>query len=194
MAEAMQRCCLVLGETDAQREQGIATDALVIRLLPPRARFSLRIDASVLSNTKEVAGFTLDMPINRRTLSGERVAMRLGPDEWLLTAGQGETAAIARGVEATFRGLRHGLVDVGHRYIALCVAGARAADAINSGCPLDLSSAAFPPGSAARTLLAKAEVILSRNDERPAYAIECARSFGAYVAEFLRNAARQYRT
>jgi sarcosine oxidase subunit gamma len=45
-----------------------------------------------------------------------------------------------------------------------------------------------------RTLLGKAEIILSKCDDAPTFEIECARSFAAYVRDFLHDAARQYRT
>ena len=67
---------------------------------------------------------------------------------------------------AALAGLHHSLVDVSHRHVAFRVAGARAADVLNSGCPLDLSPPAFPAGAATRTLLGKAEVILAKTDDR----------------------------
>jgi len=51
----------------------------------------------------------------------------------------------------------------------------------------------FPTGAATRTLLGKAEIVLSRWDDVPTFEIECARSFAAYVRDFLQDAARQYR-
>jgi sarcosine oxidase subunit gamma len=133
------------------------------------------------------------MPINRRMSSGERIAMRLGPDEWLLSGPDAETARIAQDVEAARAGLRHSLVDVSHRHVALSVVGARAADLINSGCPLDLSLSMFPGGCATRTLLGKAEVILAKTDDLPSFEVECGRSFAAYVRDFLLEAAREFR-
>jgi sarcosine oxidase subunit gamma len=185
---------MALGEIDAKRAAGIPPDAVVIRLLAPRSRLSLRLDPSLLSTAKQVAGFTLDMPINRRMSSGERIAMRLGPDEWLLSGPEGEVARIALDVGTVLAGLHHSLVDVSHRHVALSVSGARAADVINSGCPLDLSSSAFPASCATRTLLGKAEVILAKTDDLPSFEVECGRSFAAYVHEFLLEAARELRT
>ena len=179
-----------LAETDADRARD---GGVVIRLLVPRARFSLRLDPSLLQTAKQVAGFTLDTPINRRMFSGERVAMRLGPDEWLLSGAEGEAARIARDVESALAGLHHSLVDVSHRQVALSVAGMRAADVINSGCPLDLAPPAFQVGAATRTLLGKAEVILAKADELPTFEVECARSFAAYLHAFLLEAAREFR-
>ena len=183
-----RRSALVETDADRARDGGV-----VIRLLVPRARFSLRLGPSLLATARQVAGFTLDMPINRRMASGERVAMRLGPDEWLLSGSEGEAARIARDVEPALVGLHHSLVDISHRHVALSVAGARAADVINSGCPLDLSLPAFPAGFATRTLLGKAEVILAKTNDLPTFEVECARSFAAYVQDFLLEAAREFR-
>ncbi len=64
---------------------------------------------------------------------------------------------------------------------------------INSGCPLDLSPLACAAGFATRTLLGKAEVILAKTDDLPTFEVECARSFAAYVQDFLLEAAREFR-
>ena len=183
-----------LAEAGAERASERARDSVAVRLLAPRARVSLRLDPSLLPAARQVAGFTLDMPINRRMASGERVAMRLGPDKWLLSGAEGEVARIVRDVEAALAGLHHSLVDVSHREIAFGVAGARAADVLNSGCPLDLAPPAFQVGAATRTLLGKAEIILAKTDDLPTFEVECARSFAAYVHDFLLEAARAHDT
>jgi sarcosine oxidase, subunit gamma len=168
-------------------------DAVVIRMLLPRARFSLRVNLSLLSPGKPTGGFALDMPINSCRTTGGRMAMRLGPDEWLLSGPQSEAAQIASEVEAALGRLHHALVDLGHARIVLSVSGPRAADAINGGCALDLSPVAFPAGTATRTLLGKTEIVLLRLNDQPTFEVECARSFAAYVRDFLHDAARQYR-
>jgi sarcosine oxidase subunit gamma len=194
MAETTQHASrrMALGEIDAKRSAGIPPDAVVIRLLAPRARFSLRLVPSLLSTTQQVAGFTLDMPINRCISSAGKTAMRLGPDEWLLSGPEGDAARIALDALAALAGLHHSLVDVSHRHVALSVAGARAADVINSGCPLELTPSAFLAGCATRTLLGKCEMILAKTDDLPTFAIECGRSFAAYVHDFLLEAAREF--
>jgi sarcosine oxidase subunit gamma len=61
-----------------------------------------------------------------------------------------------------------------------------------AGCPLDLHSSAFSAGAATRTLLGKAEIVLWRPTEAPAYRLDCARSYVPYVFGFLREAAREF--
>ena len=80
-------------------------------------------------------------------------------------------------------------VDVSHRNTAILVSGSRAADALNSGCPQDLSLAAFPVGAASRTLIGKAEMILYRTGENE-FRVECWRSFSDYVWKYLVDAVK----
>ena len=76
-----------------------------------------------------------------------------------------------------------------HRQSALSVSGTHAATVLSAGCPLDLDISAFPVGMCTRTMLAKAEVVLWRTGAA-AFRLEVARSFVAYVSEFLADAAR----
>ena len=184
---------MALDGMEAKRIESATSEPVLIRLLPPRARFSLRFDSALLSTPARVAGLTLDMPINRYVFSASSTAMRLGPDEWLLSGPEGETAQIAADVGEVLAGLHHSLVDISHRHVALSVSGPRAADVLNSGCPLDLSSSAFPAGCATRTLLGKADVVLAKTDDLPTFEIECGRSFAAYIHDFLLEAARGFR-
>ncbi len=161
-------------------------EGVAITPLPGCARWSLRVPPV----GGAAAGFALGMAINRCTAAGDRLAARLGPDEWLLCAplerAGGMEAAIASDLAAT----PHALVDVSHRYAALTIEGVRAADVLAAGCPLDLHPAVFGVGQATRTLLGKAEIVLWRFDG--VWRLECARSFAPYVWTFLGEAAREF--
>lgn len=122
------------------------------------------------------------MEINRCASANGKIVARLGPDEWLLCAPT-DTPGF------NLEGERHALVDVSHRYAALTVDSAMV---LAAGCPLDLHPAVFTPGSATRTLLGKAEIVLWRLQDAPGYRVECARTFAPYVLAFLREAAREF--
>lgn len=170
-----------------------------MRVLPPAVRFSLRL----LGTGGEVglaAGFDLSQPINalRETGTGTddaapRLSARLGPDEWLLIAGgrDDDAGALAQQLAADLGPRAHTIVDISHRNVAIELTGSDAVDVLNTGCPLDLGDAAFPPGSATRTLYGKAEVILMRSGtaQQPTFRVECWRSFGRYLDAYLRDAA-----
>jgi sarcosine oxidase subunit gamma len=165
---------------------------VVIRPLPAHSRFSLRLHEADLEGAGTAAGFTLDTPINTRSGSTERSSIRLGPDEWLLIGPYGDAGAIADRVAGALSGRFHTLVDVSHRNVGFIVSGPRAADVLNSGCPLDLVATAFPTGTATRTLMGKAEIVLIKLDDTPTYQVECWRSFSTYVGDYLIEAAREF--
>ncbi|MEZ0168788.1 sarcosine oxidase subunit gamma [Microvirga sp. TS319] len=174
----------VVGPKDAEQ--------VVIRPLPAQARYSLRLNESDAASAGTAAEFSLDIPINTRSGSAGRSSIRLGPNEWLLTGPYADAAMIAEEVDKALSGRFYTLVDVSHRNVGFTVSGSRAAEVLNSGCPLDLAEAAFPTGMATRTLMGKAEIVLMRLDDRPTYQVECWRSFSTYVRDYLIEAAREF--
>lgn len=135
------------------------------------------------------ASFGVALPTTpmRAHVEGARAALWLGPDEWLLLAPELDGATVGATLAETLAGQPASLVDVGHRQVGLVVAGPRAAELLNAGCPLDLDPAAFPIGMCTRTILAKVEIILWRTAD-DTFRIEVARSFAPYVVELLREA------
>lgn len=159
-----------------------------ISLLPaPFAeRVSLRARPDAVGALGQALG--IELPVKPRTTASSNglAALWLGPDEWLLVAKSGTGLA---GQLAGVKGGLYSAVDVSHRNTAIIVEGPKAANVINSGCPQDLSLAAFPVGACARTLLAKSEVILYRQGANK-FRVECWRSFSNYVWLYLVDAAK----
>lgn len=176
---------LVVSRTSALAELSLPSKSGVAVVTDPGAatRFVYRGAAGAFPMSFGVALPTAPM---RAQVAGSRAALWLGPDEWLLLAPDAE-ATPGISLAAELAGQPASLVDVGHRQIGLVVAGPRAADLINSGCPLDLDLAAFPVGMCTRTILAKVELVLWRTAD-DTFRIEVARSLAPYVIELLREA------
>jgi sarcosine oxidase, subunit gamma len=155
--------------------------------LPAAARYILRGGEPVRAAAAAAAGVGIPIEPCRATLQGERAALWLGPDEWLLIAPEHD-GALAGSLAKALAGLPHSLVDVSHRQIAGELRGPHAVTLLAAGCPLDLDESAFPVGMCTRTVLAKAEVVLWRTGVE-SFRLEVARSFVAYVSEFLAEAA-----
>lgn len=190
--------------TDASMTDASMADALLQRdnlarltWAPPLARFVFRGDAAAEALAGAAYGLTFPDAVNRgaskgvRGKPGGRVALRLGPDEALLIVPMAETAAVFAAIEAACGALAHALVDISDRQLGFSLEGPHAADLLNSGCPLDLSPAAFPVGMATRTLFHKAELIIWRMAEA-VFRIEVARSFAPYVENMLAEAAKDH--
>jgi sarcosine oxidase subunit gamma len=163
-----------------------------IAILPPAARFSLRLPIGAGAAAREIAGFRLGAPINRYEAAGDRWSARLGPNEWLIGGPESDGELIATEVEAALGGASHALTDVSHRNVGIEISGVAAAAVLNAGCPLDLSTKAFPGGSVTRTVLAKAEIVLVRAETEPVFRVECWRSFAPYVHAFLIEGSRDF--
>jgi sarcosine oxidase subunit gamma len=169
------------------------TSRVTIEPAGPAHRISLRAPIESLASLSRALGVKLpEQPMGSAfgksgdfTGKGGRVALWLGPDEWLVidTVGNDPMSDCAK-VKAL-----HSTADISHRHVAISVSGAAAADVLNAGCPRDLSLAAFPVGAAARTVLGKVEIVLLRTGE-DAFRVECWRSFSDYTFTFLAEAAR----
>ncbi|MBN8644196.1 MAG: sarcosine oxidase subunit gamma [Planctomycetes bacterium] len=154
-------------------------------MLPPAERMSLRAPANSVAALTSALKIRLPNAPRQSAKSGQRTSLWLGPDEWLiLDEGGGDPLADCRGVTAL-----HSAAGISHRNVAIEVSGPGAAACLNSGCPRDLSLAAFPVGACSRTLLGKVEIIIYRTAE-DTFRVECWRSFSDYVFEFLSVAAK----
>lgn len=146
----------------------------------PASRISLRADSANAKALSKVLG--LDLPLAPKTSARNtkgRLALWLGPDEWLIIDESGDPM----GDLAKARVL-HSATDISHRNTAIVVAGKGARATLEGGCPQNLSDAAFPVGAAARTVLGKIEVVIHRSGETD-YRVECWRSFSDYAFGFL---------
>ncbi|MGA2492734.1 MAG: sarcosine oxidase subunit gamma family protein [Roseiarcus sp.] len=152
------------------------------------SRWILRGGPEVSAPVGVAFGATPPLEPLRAAAEGQRAALWLGPDEWLLIA-EDDEPSLGGAVEAALAGAPHALTDVSHRQCAIELSGPGAARLLNAGVPLDLDLEAFPVGMVARTLLLKAEIALWRR-EAERFRLEVARSFAPYVAAILTASAR----
>ena len=151
----------------------------------PLARYLLQGGRPVRDAAGKAFGISLPEVACRAHAGGERAALWLGPEEHLLLAPPTEARTLETQLDGALQGLAHSLVDVSQRQVALAVGGPRARDLLESGCPLDLDAERFAVNACARTLFAKAEVVLWRRGAEE-YHLEVARSFADYVLEWVR--------
>lgn len=161
-----------------------------------KAQITLRVDPK--SPAAERIGTALGTMLPNQpgqVACAERLLVAwLGPDEWLLVGPEGEAGPIRTTVTEAL-GEEHGaVVDVSAHRTIIEVAGPKAPELLAKGCALDLHRRSFGPDRCAQTLLARAGVLLvCREAEPPAYWVFVRASFARYLADWLSDAAAEYR-
>ncbi len=154
--------------------------------VPTLSQVSLRVD---LTPAQGRPAPPLELPLqpNNWRRIGILEALWLGPDEWLVTAGQGNTGKMVILLEAAFDGRPHSVVDVSANRVAIDLTGPDRLDLLATGCPLDLHPRVWNEGACAQTLLARVPVLLQ---ERAAGTRLFVRpSFAAWLTDWLDAAA-----
>jgi sarcosine oxidase, subunit gamma len=150
-----------------------ATDGVTISLAPPMTRYSLRARQAQSLET------VLKVKVPKKIGKTEGDIACLGPDEWLMRAPVGTALLVGEGLPIA-------IIDVSERAICVIVEGARAAEVLMSGCPLDLDN--FPVGQATRTIYETVEIVMIREAE-DRFHVEVWRSFASWLWTALTNTA-----
>ena len=99
-------------------------------------------------------------PAQQASLHAPYALLWLTPAQWLLELPAGECDSIGAALSGRLASALAAITDFSDALVALEVGGAGLADVLMSGCSLDLSADAFPPGRVARTALADVPAIL----------------------------------
>jgi sarcosine oxidase, subunit gamma len=162
--------------------------------VPFLTQITLRVapESPAAAAAAAVLGAPLPTTPNTFAVAGEIEVLWMGPDEWLVVAAGGADGLLEALEQAI--GAEHAtVVDVSNQRIAIDIAGPDARDLLLKGCALDLHPRAFGAGRCAQTLLARAQVVLVQRSDEPAYRVFVRASFAEYLAEWLLDAAAEYR-
>ncbi|AKH99068.1 sarcosine oxidase gamma subunit [Hoeflea sp. IMCC20628] len=166
---------------------GRVSSAAGVALTPavPANRVSLRAGPESVKAVSKA--LDLDLPLQPKTSvrnARGRLAVWLGPDEWLIIDEAGDPM-----MDLAKAKVLHSAVDISHRNTAILVTGEGARPTLESGCPQNLGDAVFPVGAASRTVMGKIEVVIIRTGETD-FRVECWRSFSDYAFSLLSEAAK----
>jgi sarcosine oxidase subunit gamma len=153
---------------------------------------TLRGDGAMFQAAVErVLGVALPTASGERAVAGERVAIWMGPDEWLIQSTQDMAADLERGFREALGSQHYAVVDVSSGYTVIDIEGANVRAVLASGCPLDLHPRAFVEGQCAQTHFFKAGITLCRNGDNR-FQVIVRRSFAEYGCLMLLDAAQPY--
>ncbi|MCT2590821.1 sarcosine oxidase subunit gamma [Streptomyces sp. N2-109] len=178
-----------------------------LREVPFLTQFNLRRRQRSGHNAAATLGFTppLALPRTPGTVrrSGDRMAVWLGPDEWLIVTPPGtaaETGNTLRAVAEASAGpdgeadtVYTAYTEVSAHSTTLRISGARARDVLRKVCPIDLHPRAFGGDACAQTLLARgARVLLVADREPDGFLLFVRASFADYVTDWLLDSMAEY--
>jgi sarcosine oxidase, subunit gamma len=157
-------------------------DGLEVCEVPLLAQTDIRVDASRAARMPS----PLPTDPNTVTVAGDRSALWLGPDEWLVVGPAGSGADTRAELEAVLADAHPSIVDVSANRAVLELRGPGRHDLLSKGCSLDLHPRSWGAGRCAQTLLARVPVIL---EERPdATRVYVRPSFGDYLVDWILDA------
>ena len=168
---------VLLGESPAR-------ESFVLRGRAEDAAFGRAVEAAL------GAGLPLE-PGEARECSDDALFIRLGPDEWRLVAPLSDDGALAARLAFELGSGLGALVNVSSASTVIAVTGERAADLLATGVGIDLDSAAFPPGRAARTRIGNAQALIHRKAE-DAFELHVPRSYARSFWEWLEERGREF--
>lgn len=148
-------------------------------------RFSVRLHKSDAALLPPHDYLKLAIPVNTFSNEGSIRCSRMSPDEWQVVGPLPIKNKIAKELSELVGGLFSSIVDIDQRDVELALSGPMARELISAGCPLDLSSDAFPSGSVARSVYGAIGItVLNTGD---GFILECMRSFVPYLKVFMQT-------
>src|SRR5262245_49840749 len=130
-------------------------------------------------------GSALGFPVDPNTWSrvGEREALWLGPDEWLVVVASADAREVTDELESSLAGLHHSVVDVSSNRALIELAGAGRLGLLSSACSIDLDPRSWTEGRCAQTVFGDAQVLLQERAETTRLFVRP--SFAHYVVDLL---------
>lgn len=178
----------------AEQLERASNDRVRIREVPFLTQLSVRVPPDSAASSAVGAALGVPLPQRSNTLARGRDlrVLWLGPDEWLVVANPGEQDRLDKAIRTAIGDDFGSVLDVSAQRTTLSVQGPDTLDLLAGGCALDLDPEVFTENRCAQTMLARAQVVLNRQDGGFAVAVRA--SFADYLARWLLDAMIEYPT
>ena len=153
--------------------------------------FLAQVDVRVEPRLALRAPYPLPTGPNTARESGDRAALWLAPDEWLVLGRPGAEHDIVAELGSAFACEHHSVVDVTSNRVAIEISGPAAKEVLASGCPLDFHPRRWGFESCAQTLLADTQVILQERQTSTGILVRS--SFSEHLLDWLIDAVDVHR-
>ena len=157
----------------------------------PQGLMNLRNSQDVSKIMSRHFGTALPEEANSFSVSGDRRALWLGPDESLLICSDQDAAELHRTLSTQLTGQHFQLTLLSDALAVYNLNGPYVRDILAKGCALDLHFSVFRSGHCAQSSLDRAAVTLMCEAEN-SFRLICRTSFADYVETWLKDAAIEY--
>lgn len=167
--------------------------SITMREMPERGMIDLRgfaSDRKFMAAAKIALGF--DLPKNPRTSTtwGDRRALWLSPDQWLITCQRNKAEELTVELAAAFGNVHSLAVNVSDMRTVIRLEGEGVRETVMKGTSIDLTDGHYTPGTVRRMRFAEIAALL-HVVEQDVIEIYAFRSYANYAWEFLLKAARK---
>jgi sarcosine oxidase, subunit gamma len=153
-------------------------------------------DRAFMAGVGRVLDLVLPSEPCSSSAKGQVTALWCGPDQWLITCPYDDVPLFMASLAEALEGVHAALSDLSDGRVAIRLAGPSAREVLAKGCPLDLHPRYFSSGTAAGSLLAKADVLIHLVQDSPrrspVFDLYVARSYAPYLWAWLEDAALEY--
>lgn len=146
-------------------------------------------DSAFASAVQSATGLALPTKANTVTTGGGKQILWLGPNEWWVTAADGQAEALVETLRAAFVGQHAIACDVSESRVILSIKGPQARALLARGVSLDLHPRAFKVGECAQTGLSRANALIHLVDDAPTFELYVLKSFADYIWRWLETVA-----
>ena len=157
----------------------------------PQGLMNMRNSGDVSKIMSRHFGTALPQGANRFSVSGDRRALWLGPDESLLMCADQDAAELHRTLSTQLSGQHFQLTLLSDALAIYELNGPYVRDILAKGYALDLHVSAFQPGQCAQSNMDRVAVTLICEKEN-SFRLICRTSFADYVETWLKDAAYEY--
>ena len=157
----------------------------------PQGLMNLRNKRDISKIMSRYFGTALPETANSFSVSGDRRALWLGPDENLLICADQDAAELHHTLSTQLSGQHFQLTLVSDALAVFELNGPYVREILAKGCALDLHVSVFRPGQCAQSSLERAAVTLMCEAEN-SFRLICRTSFADYVETWLKDAAVEY--
>ncbi len=149
----------------------------------------LRPDNLAVESIRDELGCDLPSVPGTVESSSDCQILWIGPTEWLVTMSSRDGSVASKALSAVLAEFHAAVNDVSDSLHIIRVSGDDARLVLAKGCPLDLHQREFSPGRCARSVIAKATVLLHQIDDAPSFELYVDRSYAEYLWRWLEDAA-----